>query len=120
LQQHGPDLFTSDTGLAEETKDDEGDSSRTRPGLGGGRCVTNEWISVEERLPEFPEGKNFVTCIVNVEGGHVMCFNWARHTHAKTAYGQRPRWEWWGRIAPWQVTHWMPLPEPPSLKARTE
>lgn len=24
------------------------------------------------------------------------------------------RWEWQGRIAPWVVTHWMPMPEPPE------
>ena len=66
------------------------------------------WISVEERLPgESMYGKEFIVAIKNR-------FN---ESHAATMY-------WWGenqQAKTWtvwhDVTHWMPLPEPPEVEA---
>lgn len=41
-----------------------------------------------------------------------MRYTW--NSYAKTARGREPRWEWNGRISPWAITHYMPLPEPPA------
>ena len=56
-----------------------------------------EWISVDERLPDF-EGKYLVYTIK----GNVTI-----------AYCYSPSWESNPQFDYW-VTHWMPLPEPPK------
>ena len=62
-----------------------------------------EWISVEERLPE--ESAWYLVNIINHFGLDVVTF-----THYTKGYG-------WG--VP-DVTHWMPLPEPPKMKGGAE
>lgn len=61
------------------------------------------WISVEERLPDDTlKGFPVVVCIQN---------RW-NDRRCEVVY-------WWGseRMWRWQdVTHWMPLPEPPEVK----
>lgn len=62
---------------------------------------TGGWISVKDRLPdESMEGKEVIVCTKR------------RYDRARTSAVR-----WWGnpRFASWQdVTHWMPLPEPPG------
>lgn len=57
------------------------------------------WISVEDRLPEFGESilawDNSVECI---------CFGWYSKDHGFTETTRFIK----------EVTHWMPLPEPPE------
>lgn len=64
----------------------------------------SEWISVEDRLPDFSENKDFlVTSLDNVDG------TWPGDIHIKRWYHDHfiiPHYE--------TVTHWMPLPEPPK------
>lgn len=69
------------------------------------RCVNGErerWIPVGERLP--PHGVQvFVAMATGLE---VM--RWREDAGM---------WEWWdGDIDDLNVTHWMPLPEPPEVK----
>lgn len=67
-----------------------------------------EWISVKERLPE-KEGYYITFALCSDNGVIPMKFVFT------TVRGQKvKRWEWNGRISPWVVTHWMPLPEPPA------
>lgn len=68
-----------------------------------------EWISVEDRLPEFYEW-------VLVAAKFVAGPQWIA-----TAYRNRlvnsGDWYWWWLRYPseiGEVTHWMPLPEPPK------
>ena len=57
----------------------------------------SEWIPVSERLPE--ESR-----LVIVEGGVASYLEgvWFTHTRCEAS------------IIQWEVTHWMPLPEPPE------
>lgn len=74
----------------------------------------SEWISVSHRLPEIPAERHQVTCIVATET-FVTAMEFAINRFAKQRRAKGPRWEWQGRISPWRVTHWMPLPKPPAL-----
>lgn len=70
----------------------------------------NEWISVEERLPETTTG---VLCYYGFDcgGGDLMMFTGVL---SYFCYDANPHWQHadTGLI----VTHWMPLPEPPKMK----
>ena len=67
----------------------------------------NEWISVEDRLPE--EGQivlvhqkdGFIYCAENFAGNVLMSPGWFIDNYSWDAK---------------EVTHWMPLPEPPEGK----
>lgn len=72
-----------------------------------------EWISVDERLPD--------VCGMDVLMAAVNCYGQTNIVKGFTDY-QRPikfltnekQYEnIWGA---WEVTHWMPLPEPPKMK----
>lgn len=74
----------------------------------------NEWVSVEERLPELPEkdwcSKMVISCDKN---GHVAPMIWER---AQVRGKMIERWKYhWDRIYDGAgITHWMPLPAPPG------
>lgn len=78
----------------------------------------SEWISVDEKLPELEDGRNWgnhrprsirVLCVCQQRSGKVF---------VKEGYyelfSNRPCWRIPGSID--SVTHWMPLPEPPKMK----
>ena len=76
----------------------------------------NEWVSVEERLPELPDAswcsRSIIVCD---KDGNVAPLLWARaQVRGKTV----ERWKChWGRIYDGTETaHWMPLPEPPDRR----
>ena len=60
-----------------------------------------EWISVKDRLPERLD-------VVIVQGG--IAYYLPDEEAWMTITGER----WPGRPIVWNVTHWMPLPEPPE------
>lgn len=61
----------------------------------------SEWISVEDRLPDYDNQiTNYLT--IDGEGEIDVCY-----------FDENV---WYG----WQVTHWMPLPEPPEEGADHE
>lgn len=74
----------------------------------------NEWVSVEERLPELPEkdwcSKMVISCDKN---GHVAPMIWER---AQVRGKMIERWKYhWDRIYDGAgITHWMPLPDQPK------
>lgn len=74
----------------------------------------NEWVRVEERLPELPEkdwcSKMVISCDKN---GHVAPMIWER---AQVRGKMIERWKYhWDRIYDGAgITHWMPLPAPPG------
>lgn len=87
-----------------------------RNGTGTAPTLTpqNEWVSVEERLPELPEkdwcSKMVISCDKN---GHVAPMIWER---AQVRGKMIERWKYhWDRIYDGAgITHWMPLPAPPG------
>ncbi len=70
--------------------------------------MKNEWISVEDRLPE-------TNCKVFAVKKNGRAFQMSYHA----PFGSDKRiFQWWG-FGNWvdqhsQVTHWMPLPSPPK------
>ena len=74
----------------------------------------NEWVSVEDRLPELPNAswcsRSIIVCD---KDGNVAPLLWEREqVRGKTM----ERWKYhWGRIydVP-EIAHWMPLPAPPG------
>lgn len=58
-----------------------------------------EWISVEERLPE----KNVEVLGLSAE---------SEIYYVTFRYNTCGDWAWYGH---WRPTHWMPLPDPPSI-----
>ena len=65
------------------------------------KAMENKWISVDERLPE--------------ENVRVLVWlkdDVQRYTHIDTDRRLHAIWVRWGE----NVTHWMPLPEPPMMK----
>lgn len=93
-----------------------GARSGARNGTGTAPTLTpqNEWVSVEERLPELPEkdwcSKMVISCDKN---GHVAPMIWER---AQVRGKMIERWKYhWDRIYDGAgITHWMPLPAPPG------
>ncbi|MET3232209.1 UNVERIFIED_ORG: hypothetical protein ABIC54_004414 [Burkholderia sp. 1263] len=76
------------------------------------------WIDVNDRLPEIdyskPEFDRQVSVLASWGGNKVAEMKYVSHGYAKREKGRAPRFEWQGRISPWLVTHWMPLPEAPA------
>lgn len=66
-----------------------------------------EWIKFTDVI----DRGNYLVCTKNkivVE----MKYTW--NSQAKTRRGREPRWEFNGRISPWEITHYMNLPAPPA------
>ncbi|MGC4218041.1 DUF551 domain-containing protein [Citrobacter freundii] len=66
-----------------------------------------EWVKCSERMPEIRK------TVIGWNGYGVRQCVYTRNDYAKTQKGREPRfetvtWIWHG------VTHWMPLPEPPT------
>jgi len=66
-----------------------------------------EWIKCSERMPDVGQG------VIGWNGYAIRGCRYRSNTYAKTEKGRQPRFEvtegiWHG------VTHWMPLPEPPT------
>lgn len=77
------------------------------------------WISTKERLPELPgEGWASKMVIACRENRSVSPMIYERAFIRGKAV---ERWKYhWDRIADEEVTHWMPLPEPPDVLNVTE
>jgi hypothetical protein len=62
-----------------------------------------QWISVKDRLPEVDE------VYIGSDGTYVFPIYYL----AKSTFRNGSLWSWEGESYP-EVTHWMPLPEPPK------
>ena len=65
----------------------------------------SEWISVKERLPGF--GTSVLVC--DAKNGFVGVFRIEKRPHDEIFWHDGDTW--WLRTE--EVTHWMPIPEPP-------
>lgn len=66
-----------------------------------------EWISVNERLPEIPKDSDCIT---------VLGYNGEIHDYI---IDSENRWwddDGWSTPSGFGITHWMPLPQPPQMK----
>jgi hypothetical protein len=77
------------------------------------------WVPCSERLPEFPKERTSVTVYAMTAGQGVISLDWTFNKYAATERGRKPRWEWRGRIAGWEVTHWLEITLPPIPEERT-
>lgn len=76
----------------------------------------NEWVSVEERLPEddAPAGRKQITVLVCSKAKKVLVAS--RIYEPERDYNGKvypARWRW-SKLMNNYVTHWMPLPAPPD------
>lgn len=78
----------------------------------------NEWISVDDRLPEddAPEHKVQIFVLVLTDRGVVKIKNRTYHPE-KFYYGKFYPEKWdWGTFNDDRITHWMHLPAPPDRR----
>lgn len=74
-----------------------------------------EWISVKDALPRDDESRRDFICMTSATGesrGVIPLKYEVATIRGKTVR----RWRWMGSISPLEVTHWMPLPDPPEVK----
>jgi hypothetical protein len=76
----------------------------------------SKWISVEERLPEPNVG-----CIVAAKVGNIMVTDFAERVAYYNLRTQETTYAWeimhdWDEGEGCEITHWMPLPQPPKMK----
>lgn len=83
------------------------DREQYQKGFADGRKAGHEWISVWDRLPE--DQRDVLT--VNGHGNIRMMGFWSKR-------GEQLMWLHNGRFKHYNdITHWMPLPEPPKEDA---
>lgn len=71
-------------------------------------CNTNRWINVKDRLPEKDED---VLIYRGQFRGHLInVYTYLGNNEWEDEYG------YWSRTDDEGITHWMPLPEPPTVK----
>lgn len=71
----------------------------------------SQWVSVKERLPE--EG-DLVLIVANGKSGNTITHNDAYEMTICPA-GKGGYLEMWPILENAEITHWMPLPEPPQI-----
>lgn len=78
-------------------------------GVEEGKQLANVWIPVTERLPKTEKWPFFRWFITTTADGCVIPMAWENTTVRGKAVS---RWIYQGRISPWEVIAWMPLPKP--------
>ena len=78
----------------------------------------NEWVSVEDRMPEddAPAGRKQITVMVATKAGKVTIASRVfepERDYCGKVYPARWLWSRWLNN---HVTHWMPLPAPPDRR----
>ncbi len=69
-----------------------------------------EWISVEDRLPE--KNAEVLVCHGNWIGNLMNVYTYFGNDEWEDDYG------YWSRTRDEGITHWMPLPAPPTVKEK--
>lgn len=83
------------------------DASAIADHLVSNGVTVQEWISVEDRLPEYSNG-GFADAVLVTDGfvQHMAYFVGGEWRFAESGEIKEPMW--------YRITHWMPLPEPPK------
>ena len=71
--------------------------------------TVNEWISVKDRLPE----TNYRTMVIVCVDGNKSAARWFERTMISGKLVERFKYPW-DVITCENITHWMPLPQPPK------
>ena len=71
------------------------------------RVTVQDWISVDDRLPEY-SNDGFADAVLVTDGfvQHMAYFVGGEWRFAESGEIKEPMW--------YRITHWMPLPEPPK------
>ena len=69
----------------------------------------SKWIKVSEQLPPEPEWVRPQHYLATVVNNQVVAVDYVKVNVRKQ---EIVRWEWNGRICPWEIIAWMPYPEP--------
>jgi hypothetical protein len=85
-----------------------------------------EWISVKDRLPE--EDGQYLVFQKHTYGTYTAVLRFAKDARKVDKYDFHRGWEnvWyrydseWGYLTIDDVTHWMPLPQPPKEETQTD
>jgi hypothetical protein len=78
-----------------------------------GTMAGMEWISVKDRLPD----NDTSVLAVWYDGEKIRVSELFFFDDSDPGETPRPRWAWELQRVPYSdVTHWMPLPEPPEVK----
>lgn len=70
----------------------------------------NEWISVDDRLPDDEHETLLVVLQSIVEEAH----SGEQFVDTDAFYTSDGFFQFWNESEEYEVTHWMPLPEPPT------
>lgn len=76
----------------------------------GKKNSVGEWISVKDELPE-KRGTYIVMTAFERKPYKVMTMDFEIETSINK---ETQKYKWYGKLSPLEVTHWMPLPEPPK------
>jgi hypothetical protein len=69
-----------------------------------------EWISVNDRLPE-KDGNSSIMCLVYDTWHHIVCRPYNEHHNC---WDDEDMDDYYTDAVGGNITHWMPLPEPPK------
>lgn len=68
-----------------------------------------KWIKTSEQLPPEPQYLHSNHYLATVDNNQVVSVDYVK-TNVRNK--EVIRWEWIGRICPWEIIAWMPFPEP--------
>lgn len=82
--------------------------------------MSNEWISVKDRLPN--EDGKYLCYVEFTFGSYIDCCYFSHNLEEvnEFIFNGKQRCGWyindddWGAVEKQNITHWMPLPEPPK------
>lgn len=68
-----------------------------------------KWIKASDQLPPTPVFQTSIKYLATVINNQVVAVNYVT---TKVRNQEVTRWEYQGRISPWEIIAWMPYPEP--------
>jgi hypothetical protein len=75
-----------------------------------------EWVKLSQKMPPEPQALSGDGYLVTTDRGEVIPVLYVK---ASVRGKEILRWEWTGRICPWQVIAYMPFPPPFQEKPRS-
>jgi len=77
-------------------------------------CTEREgWVRVEDGLPKIEDKEGSSVAVLVAWGPSVNNVCSMYYSNDKVRGSLVKRFKWMGRLSPFNVTHWLPLPQPP-------